>query len=313
MRELKIAYGGSRAAKIWSNKLITFDALCERLQHIRPHAGDRRGISPPAPRGARPHQGQGRLCRRLAEKTAGAKPRRSSAAPCSPTTWTSPTPDSSTATACSTAMPPWSTLPTATRRNHPATASSPRFSATSLRKNTSPSPRYLAADYGIDCIDRCSYSAHQLMYWPTTPSNGEYVFERFDGSWLDPDAFLAQHPNWRDVSQLPTSSPRKHAHRPRAQAAERPAGKGRRHRGVQQRALPPAGLPRRASLPTCTSRPPRPTATNTAPPTAWRARSSTTTGTCIPTTPATRPTASCSAPSICCASTGSGIWARRNP
>ena len=33
MRELKIAYGGSRAAKIWSNKLITFDALCERLQH----------------------------------------------------------------------------------------------------------------------------------------------------------------------------------------------------------------------------------------------------------------------------------------
>ena len=28
MRELKIAYGGNRAAKIWSNKLITFDALC---------------------------------------------------------------------------------------------------------------------------------------------------------------------------------------------------------------------------------------------------------------------------------------------
>ena len=39
MRELKIAYGGSRAAKIWSNKLITFDALCERLQHtVRPSA-----------------------------------------------------------------------------------------------------------------------------------------------------------------------------------------------------------------------------------------------------------------------------------
>lgn len=66
--------------------------------------------------------------------------------------------------------------------------------------------RYLAADWGIDCVDRCSYRAHQLMYWPTTPSNGEYVYERFDGVWLDPDAFLALHPNWRDVSQLPTSS-----------------------------------------------------------------------------------------------------------
>ena len=31
MRELKIAYGGSRAAKIWSNKLITTTAAtCRR-------------------------------------------------------------------------------------------------------------------------------------------------------------------------------------------------------------------------------------------------------------------------------------------
>jgi len=44
------------------------------------------------------------------------------------------------------------------------------------------------------------------MYWPTTPSNGEYVFRCFDGEWLDPDAYLAAHPNWRDGSQLPTSS-----------------------------------------------------------------------------------------------------------
>ena len=61
-------------------------------------------------------------------------------------------------------------------------------------------------EWGIDCVDSCSYRAHQLMYWPTTPSNGEYVFERFDGAWLNPDAFLSAHPGWRDVSLLPTSS-----------------------------------------------------------------------------------------------------------
>lgn len=44
------------------------------------------------------------------------------------------------------------------------------------------------------------------MYWPTTPSNGEYVFERFDGPWLNPDEYLKAHPGWRDVSLLPTSS-----------------------------------------------------------------------------------------------------------
>ena len=66
--------------------------------------------------------------------------------------------------------------------------------------------RLLAKEWGIDCVDSCSYRAHQLMYWPTTPSNGEYVFERFDGAWLDPDEYLKAHPGWRDVSLLPTSS-----------------------------------------------------------------------------------------------------------
>lgn len=55
-------------------------------------------------------------------------------------------------------------------------------------------------------IDVCSYRAHQLMYWPTTPANGEYVFERFKGHWLNPDEYLAAHPEWKDCTQLPTSS-----------------------------------------------------------------------------------------------------------
>lgn len=66
--------------------------------------------------------------------------------------------------------------------------------------------RYFAAEWGIDQFDECSYRPHQLMYWPTTPANGEYVYKSVEGEWLDPDKFLSGHPNWQDCSLLPTSS-----------------------------------------------------------------------------------------------------------
>lgn len=66
--------------------------------------------------------------------------------------------------------------------------------------------RYLASDWGIDQFDECSYRPNQMMYWPSAPSDGEYVFKEVRGVWLDPDAFLADHPLWRDCSLLPTSS-----------------------------------------------------------------------------------------------------------
>lgn len=66
--------------------------------------------------------------------------------------------------------------------------------------------RYFAADWGIDRFDECSYKPSQLMYWPTTPANGEYISKTTDGEWLDPDTILSAHPNWKDCSLLPTSS-----------------------------------------------------------------------------------------------------------
>ncbi len=44
------------------------------------------------------------------------------------------------------------------------------------------------------------------MYWPSTPSNGTYVFKEVDRPWLDPDRVLAAHPEWMDPTRLPTSS-----------------------------------------------------------------------------------------------------------
>jgi putative DNA primase/helicase len=51
--------------------------------------------------------------------------------------------------------------------------------------------RYMAANIGIDMFDECSFIPNQLMYWPTCPTNGEYLCEFFDGELLDPDAILA--------------------------------------------------------------------------------------------------------------------------
>ena len=194
MRELKIAYGGSRAAKIWSNKLITFDALCERLQHTvrTPETAEEYPRLPREERDRIKDKGGfvGGWLKNGRRKAASVECR-------SMLTHDVDKPDAGF-------LDRYRMLngyASVVYSTHSHTPDSPRYRIiTPLQRDVSPEEyfaitRYLAADYGIDCIDRCSYSAHQLMYWPTTPSNGEYVFERFDGGWLDPDAFLAQHPN----------------------------------------------------------------------------------------------------------------------
>lgn len=66
--------------------------------------------------------------------------------------------------------------------------------------------RYYAAIWGIDQFDECSYRVNQLMYWPTTPSDGEYICRIVDGPFMDAMKFLEDYPDWRDYSKLPTSS-----------------------------------------------------------------------------------------------------------
>ena len=66
--------------------------------------------------------------------------------------------------------------------------------------------RYLAEMLGIDYFDECSYQPNQLMYWPSTPSNGVFVYKEVEKEWLDPDVILSVHPEWTDPTRLPTSS-----------------------------------------------------------------------------------------------------------
>lgn len=66
--------------------------------------------------------------------------------------------------------------------------------------------RYLAQMLGIDYFDECSYQPNQLMYWPSSPQNGVFVFKEVEKAWLNPDDILSAHPEWTDPTRLPTSS-----------------------------------------------------------------------------------------------------------
>ena len=65
--------------------------------------------------------------------------------------------------------------------------------------------RYLADEIGMAMIDPCSFKINQLMYWANCPSDGEYICRVYEGDWLDPDAYLAAHPNWKDCASLPVA------------------------------------------------------------------------------------------------------------
>ena len=66
--------------------------------------------------------------------------------------------------------------------------------------------RYLCQTMGMDMFDPCSFEVNQLMYWPTCPQDGEYICELFQGSWLDPEKFLSEHPDWKDPTKLPRAA-----------------------------------------------------------------------------------------------------------
>lgn len=67
--------------------------------------------------------------------------------------------------------------------------------------------RYLAEEVygGIGDIDPVSFRPNQMMFFPTTPKDGVFVGLHLDGPMLDPDEFLAAHPDWKDPTALPRS------------------------------------------------------------------------------------------------------------
>lgn len=69
-----------------------------------------------------------------------------------------------------------------------------------------PVSRMVAKDIGMEQVDDTCHEAARLMYWPSTSSDGEFLFEAQDGPMLNPDTILARYKDWRDTSEWPMSS-----------------------------------------------------------------------------------------------------------
>jgi hypothetical protein len=177
MRNLPIAYGNSCFAKRWPNKTTTFDELCERLKNTtyttetveeypklskadRDRAKDRGGFVGGQLKDNR-RKRENVVCRSMlthdadhADKDFIEK-------------FTS---------GCRYAAVLYTT--------HGHTPESPRVRIiVPLARDVTPDEftaigRYFSEEWGIDQFDECSYRPQQLMYWPTTPANGEYIFRR---------------------------------------------------------------------------------------------------------------------------------------
>lgn len=80
-----------------------------------------------------------------------------------------------------------------------------------LSRNVSPDEytavgRMAASDIGIEQFDDTTYEPTRLMYWPSTCSDGEFIFQKQDGIFLDPDRVLSRYKDWHDSSKWPVSS-----------------------------------------------------------------------------------------------------------
>lgn len=205
MRDMKIALGNSRQSKFWSNKTMSFDAICERLKTpIRTTESAEEYAKLPKPkRDEIKDKGGfvGGLLRDNLRKVGNVAYR---------SMWT-PDLDNATPEFVS-ALTDKLHFKCAVYSTHSHTPEAPRLRimAPFARDVTADEfvaiSRFMAADIGIDMFDECSFIPNQLMYWPTCPSNGEYICKFFDGELLDPDKILSAHPNWQDCSLLPTTS-----------------------------------------------------------------------------------------------------------
>lgn len=58
---------------------------------------------------------------------------------------------------------------------------------------------------GIQACDPSTFQPARLMYWPSTPKDGKFVGEYYDGPWLDVDEVLDSYFDWTDTSEWPRS------------------------------------------------------------------------------------------------------------
>ena len=205
MRNLAIAYGNNRQAKTWVNKTIQFDDLKERLKttiRTTESAEEYAKMSRAQRDAAKDHGGF------VAGVLKGGRRKIDTVEVRSMLALDGDRIDRAFLDNYESICPYTSALYT----THSSTDENPRVRLViPLTRDVTPEEfvavsRYLADMFGIDYFDECSYLPNQLMYWPSTPANGTFVYKETDGGWLDPDDILSGHPEWTDPTRLPTSS-----------------------------------------------------------------------------------------------------------
>lgn len=205
MRKLAIAYGNNRQAKTWTNKTITFAELKERMKvTIRtPESVEEYAKFNKAKRDAvKDHGGF------VAGALKGGRRKNDTVEFRSMLALDGDRINKEFLEHYEENAPYTSLLYT----THSSTEENPRVRLVfPLTRDVTPEEfvavsRYLAEMLGIDYFDECSYQPNQLMYWPSTPANGVFVYKEVEKIWLDPDKILSAHPEWTDPTRLPTSS-----------------------------------------------------------------------------------------------------------
>ena len=173
MRDLSIAYGNSMSAKTWSNKTITFDELKDKLkttirtvESVEEYAKFSRAKKTVA----KDHGGfvGGRL-----------KGGRRKIDTVEMRSMISLDGDALPKGYLDVLDLPYTAV---TYTTHGHTSENPRARFIfPLTRDVSAEEyaavaRYLARMLGIDYFDECSYLPNQLMFWPSSPSNGEYYY-----------------------------------------------------------------------------------------------------------------------------------------
>jgi predicted P-loop ATPase len=205
MQTLKIAYGDSRLSKRWVNKTITFDELCERFKtprrttetvaEYKKFTKDKRDGAKDVGGYVLGHLKSGRRKKDTVESRSGI-------------TLDADHADKEFISRLEMLCP----YKCAVYSTHSHTPDEPRLRVViPISREVSPDEyaalsRLVAAEIGMDYFDDSTYEPERLMYWPSAPADGEYIFKAIDGDILEPDQYLARLSDWRDCSLWPTSS-----------------------------------------------------------------------------------------------------------
>lgn len=180
MRELNIAYGNNRQAKRWVNKTVGFDDLKERLRvtiRTTESAEEYAKMSRAQRDTAKDHGGFVAGVLKGGSRKADTVESRSMVA------LDGDRINADFLESYESLCPYTSVLYT----THSSTEENPRVRLVfPLTRDVTPEEfvavsRYLAQMLGIDYFDECSYQPNQLMYWPSTPANGSFVYKETDG------------------------------------------------------------------------------------------------------------------------------------